>query len=312
MKTQTPQISFSQAVAGYMFTIQARHLSEHTVLDYQGTLKKFKAFLVEDLPIADITPRHIEGFLGSQQGLSNKTLLNYHTGLSALWTWAQKERLVPVHIVHEVIAPKPEDREIVPYTFEEVKAMLGALARSKVYRRPGKRPSDHAILFPERNRALILMLVDTGIRSEELHDAKIHQLDKRNSRLHVFGKGAKERYAPFSPQTGQALWRYLTTRPDATNGEYLFTTVLNRPFNRHRLLDLMQTIGARAGVENVTVHRFRHTFAIQYIRNGGDPYTLQKLLGHSTLDMVKRYLAIAQIDVDNAHRRASPVDNWRL
>lgn len=92
----------------------------------------------------------------------------------------------------------------------------------------------------------------------------------------------------------------------------MFVVESGRAFRRDRLLKLLQRIGQRAGVTGVTVHRFRHTFAIQYLRNRGDPYTLQKMLGHSTLDMTRRYLAIAQSDVDSAHRLASPVDNWAL
>ena len=82
--------------------------------------------------------------------------------------------------------------------------------------------------------------------------------------------------------------------------------------DRGQLAKFLNFLAKRAGVPNVHPHRFRHTFAIQYLRNGGDPYTLQKLLGHSTLDMVKKYLALAQIDIDKAHKRASPVDNWSL
>lgn len=306
-------IRYSQALQGFFLTAQSRKLSPHTIADYENTLvKKFQTFLGRDLLVQEITSDHIQEFLAAQTSVKNKTVLNYHTGLSAFWTWAVREKVAPENILRSIVAPKAEVVDITPYSEGDVRAMLNSLERSKRYSRPGKRMSDHAVPFPERNRAIILLMLDTGIRNSELCKARLRDLDKRNQRLHIFGKGAHERDVPFSSRTHQALWRYLTLRPDANMGDPLFLVETGRPFNRHRLLDLMQTIAARAGVADATIHRFRHACAIEYLRNGGDPYTLQRLLGHSTLDMVKRYLAIAQMDIENAHRRASPVDNWAL
>lgn len=305
-------LKLSQALTGFYLSHESRKLSPHTTQDYQNTFNKFQAFLEQDYLVQDITSRHIEEFMAAQTSVSQKTALNYHTGLSAFWTWALEQQLASEHVVRAVKAPDPEEPDIMPYSKEEIHAFLNSLERSKIYRRPGQRPMTNTARNTERNRAIILLLVDTGIRNEEMCTARLRDLDRRNQRLHVFGKGAKERHVQFSSRTHQALWRYLALRPNANMGDPLFLLETDRPFNRHRLLDLMQTIGTRAGVMNVTIHRFRHTFAIQYLRNGGDPYTLQRLLGHSTLDMVKRYLAIAQSDLENAHRRASPVDNWAL
>jgi hypothetical protein len=114
-----------------------------------STIRKFPDFLGDDPPIDEITTGRVKLFLAAQE-VSNKTVLNYHTSLSALWTWTVAEGLAPEHIVRKVPRPKPEKR---------------------------------------------------------------------------------------------------------------------------------------AGVTGVNVHRFRHTFAINYLRNGGDPWTLQMMLGHSTMEI---------------------------
>jgi site-specific recombinase XerD len=303
-------LTLSQALQGYELHARARRLSEHTLDDYFRTFQKLLDHL-GDIPITDIGPDDIEEFL-SLQRVSGKTLLNIHTGLSALWTWAERAGLVERHVLHMVERPIPEQRAIIPYTEADVRAMLNALKSSLSYTRPGKRASAHSLPNQERNRAIILLLLDTGMRASELCGLRMHQVDLKNRRIKVFGKGAKERNLPISPPTGQALWKYLSTRTDLDSGSYFFVTSKDTPLDRFRLLKQLHTIGERAGVPEVDVHRFRHTFAINYLRNGGDPYSLQMLLGHTTLEMVRRYLAIAQADVESAHKRASPVYNWGL
>ena len=276
------KITFSQAVAGYELAALARRLSKHTLLDYFNTYRKFQGFLACDPPIIDITPHQVQAFLAGQ-AVSKKTLLNYHTGLSALWPWCQAEGLVVESILKRVQRPRPEKRAIVPYTLDDIRAMLTSLATTPLYSRPGKRASAHAVPHAARNR-----------------------------RITVFGKGSKERSIPISPATGQAIWRYLSERKEDSVGDRLFTTRDGHPLDYSQLLHAMRVIGRRAGLRHVNVHRFRHTFAINFLRNGGDPYSLQIMLGHSTMEMVKTYLAIAQSDLDAIHRRASPVANWRL
>ncbi|HLO28010.1 MAG TPA: tyrosine-type recombinase/integrase [Anaerolineales bacterium] len=91
-----------------------------------------------------------------------------------------------------------------------------------------------------------------------------------------------------------------------------FVVRRQRGFSPDALRHLIKSIAAKAGVKKAYPHRFRHTFAITYLRSGGDVFTLQTLLGHGSLDMVRHYARIAQMDVEQAHRKASPVDNWRL
>ena len=82
--------------------------------------------------------------------------------------------------------------------------------------------------------------------------------------------------------------------------------------NCNALRQVINSIGERAGVQPCYPHLLRNTFAITYLRSGGDIFILQRLLGDSSLDMVKPYAIIADIDVERAHRKASPVDHWHL
>lgn len=307
------KLKLSQALLGYDLYAKARHLSDHTILDYQNTFTRFQTWLGDQDPImADITQEMVCQFMADQKRVSNKTLLNYHVGLSALWTWALGEGIVEDHVIHRVPRPKPEKRSVVPFEEHEIKAMLSALGRSRVYQRQGYRASDHSLPNAERNRAIILLLLDTGIRASELCGAVISDINLRNRNLRVFGKGAIERTIPFSATTGQAIWRYLSTREGYTLADPLFVNSMGRSLDRTQLFHLLDTIADRAQVQDCNVHKFRHTFAINYLRNGGNPYSLQVMLGHSAMDMVKRYLKIADADLERFHRRASPVDNWRL
>lgn len=303
---------FSSTIDGYMLSLGARHLSQNTIDDYRRTLSKFASFLKEDLPIDQITTRDVEAFLASYSKLSNKSLLNYYIGLSALWTWLVKEGLVKENVVRRLTPPKPEKKEIFPLTEQEIKLIMGALNRSKIYHRQGQNV-DHSLGSFERNRAIILLMLDTGLRASELCDLKIEDLDNRNHRIFVRkGKGMKERMLPFSPRTGQMIWRYLATRTGTVDSDPLFVSKLNRSMTRTKLAEMFANIGRRAGVPHFHPHRIRHTFAIQYLRNGGNAYTLQMMLGHNSLEMVRHYLKLAQVDLDSVHRRASPVDGWRL
>lgn len=299
-------MDFRAAYTRFLRVKKAQRLSPHTIQDYTYTFQKFARFLEERygaLPdIASITADDIIDFLAENQEVTKKTLLNYHTGLSALWTWATEEGICKVHVVRKVPRPKPEKREIVPFTKNEILKLLSAAKQGK---------------YPLRNQALILFLLDTGVRASEVGKIEIRDVNFEERTVLIRGKGSKERIIPFSQETAQALLAYLEKRgiqPHSSSHarEPLFISERGRALDRNALRLALYRIADRAGVFKVYPHRFRHTFAIQFLRNGGNVYALQRLLGHSTLDMSEHYLHIVLQDVSKEHDKASPVANWGL
>lgn len=282
MSPKSKGLLLSKAIEGFTLACMARRLSVHTITDYSRTLKKF-VIHVGDTHVNEITTTQISAFLAAQP-FSKKTVLNYHIGLAALWTWMTKEGYVERNIVRLVDKPRPRVMVVNPFTEVEIRAMLTGIRRNV-----------------ERDRCVILLLLDTGMRASELCNMQKKDVDLAQRHISVLGKGDKERILPFSPRTASLLFKYMAD----------VDSVRPFPFTRTSLAHLIQQIGKRAGVE-AHPHRFRHTFAVTYLRSGGDAFTLQAILGHTTMEMVRLYLAIAQVDLDAAHRRASPVENMHL
>jgi len=86
------------------------------------------------------------------------------------------------------------------------------------------------------------------------------------------------------------------------------------PLTPNRIQSIIERYALKAKIQGVRAspHTFRHTFAISYLRNGGDVFTLQRILGHETLDMVRNYVNLTQYDLQEAHLRCSPVDNLKI
>jgi integrase/recombinase XerD len=130
------------------------------------------------------------------------------------------------------------------------------------------------------------------------------------------GKGNKPRTIYFGRDTKKQLWRYLQTRP-VQDDEPLFLsmrgTLAGDPLTRAGLLQLIERLGKMAGIKGVRVspHTFRHTQAVTFLNNGGNVFALQQLLGHEDLSMTRRYVAIADADLENQARRFSPVDSLK-
>ncbi|MFP4344261.1 MAG: tyrosine-type recombinase/integrase [Anaerolineales bacterium] len=332
--SKRPSITLSQSIEGFVLFKRGERLSKNTIADYLNSFQHLIRYLDEADPlIEDIVPSQISAFLAHlgtvpqtndngfaphpTKPLSKKSLLNIHTALSSMWTWAVEEGLTSRHVMSHVPRPDPEKRVIVPFTKNEINRIFKACRRTAPYFHNRTRDKDKVSNkrpTATRDEALICLLVDTGIRASELCNATIRDLDMANRRLKVYGKGAKERVLPFGDTTARLLWRYMVERPAAEPSHPLFALITNdkKPIARRLLWQTVRRIADRAEVPDAHPHRFRHTFAIEYLRNGGDIYTLQRLLGHSSLDMVRTYLAIAQADVEAAYRKASPLDNWGI
>lgn len=309
----------SQAISGFLLFKEAAGLRPRTLSLYRYYLERFAEW-AQDPPLETIQAPQINAFLaylrnnytptrltGNTSPLSSQSIYNNWTALKAFTRWAHETLAIPDIMTGQVPRPKATNEKPAPFAEAEIKALFAVVKPTR-----GRRATSGLYYLTDlRDRAVLFVLLDTGIRAGELCRLTVGDAHIQSGRLAIQeGKGGRGRVVWLGSHSRPAVWRYLQERPDIDPAAPLFASSGNRPLTASALEKRLRKIGTRAGVANVHPHRFRHTFAIEYLRNGGDVFTLQALLGHSSLTMVRYYLQLAQSDTEQAHRRASPVDMW--
>lgn len=301
---------------GYILNCRCEGKSEATIHHYESSLRRYLSFHESNggsLNAQEITPEDIRNFLwyvtsepvrwGGSSPTARKpatisTAENYYRTLRTFFAWLEREGLISDNPVTHIKKPKGPKKVIEALKPEEVKILLDQF-NSKTF-------------IDVRNKLIIMMFLDTGMRVSELININMSDVDTtRGSILVRRGKGNKQRLVRIGSKTQKALWQY-TSLYRRGDSQRLFTDAGGKPIKTNAIKLMMYHVGKKAHLEGVHCHRLRHTFAISFLRAGGDVFSLQYLLGHSTLSMTQRYLqSLNADDAFKAHQRFSPMDNFK-
>ena len=199
--------------------------------------------------------------------------------------------------MQRVRMPKLEARVPAPFSPEGVQALLSAC--------------DRHTPIGARNYAIALCLLDTGLRAAEFASLRVGAVDMRSGLVTVMGKGGKQRQVRVGVKARGAVLKMLGYRRGAKPGDPLWLAYdgltqetvgeQGRSLTMHGVQVMLRRLGERAGVKPCGPHRFRRTFALWCLRDGMDLHSLRLLMGHSTLAVLQRYLALAGEDIGRFH-----------
>lgn len=289
--------NLQDAVVDYLLYCRSRNLSDKTVAWYEYKLRFFAAWCDQHrlTEVEDITLRHYQQYLvelngtESYRGIGKKrssyTTKGFAQVIKGFLRWGVREEMVQEKLLPKLDMPKVSKRLIKTFT-PEMLQRLDAAASNESH--PWLRARDLAILH---------LLLDTGMRASELCTLRpdsLH-LDPDDPYVCVVGKGDKERYiGPLAPETQMLLRRYLRTRPKVKSDTLILSTH-HEPLTVWGLGKLIERLERWAGEQHftgvrVSPHTFRHTFAVNKLREGMDLVRLSLLLGHNSLGVTENYL----------------------
>jgi site-specific recombinase XerD len=226
---------------------------------------------------------------------------NYVRGLRGFFSWLHREGYTEENVLGRLSPPKAPQKLVDVLTDEEVARILSCL--------------DVDTASGSRDMAMAITFLDSGLRLSELIGVSLVDAHIDLGYLKVMGKGAKERIVPIGNVAQKALQRYVfhfRPEPVYEDEDYLFLSLEGKQMKGNAVQLIFSRLARRSGVKRLHVHLCRHTFATNYLINGGDVFSLQQILGHTSLEMVRRYVTLASSQVRVQHRKFSPMDRMNL
>jgi site-specific recombinase XerD len=218
----------------------------------------------------------------------------YKVALQSFYHWLLEEDFIESNPMAKVKVAKPDKKLVQSLSPEQMYKLLNSFT--------GRGTEDY------RNKAIIMVLLDTGLRASELSGLKLGDVDIKSGIIKVLGKGRRERLARIGLKTQKALWHYLIRRGD-NSCDYLWLNQRGERLTRYGTEQMLHKLGEKLGFR-LYPHLLRHSFAINFLRNGANTFEVQYALGHSSLEMTRRYCSSLSFeDVYKRHQLASPVDN---
>ncbi len=311
---KTSVLELGNLIQGFKLCCQTEGKSPKTIEWYTTFLLRFLAFLeFSNYPTdaAQINKEVIRAFIlylqveaktpRSKKPLSPATVQGYVRTLKSFFSWTVREEYLSDSPTDKIPVPKAPQKVINTFTHEQI----GKLAQA-CYRSNGN---------GYRNLTILLLLLDTGIRVSELVNIKLEDVNLAEGWIKIkVAKGGKERIVPVGSVVQKSLWKYINhfrSQPLTQKVTRLFLSDDGLPLTRSGIQQMLRRCGKRAGISGVrcSPHTFRHTFAKSYLINGGDIFSLQKILGHTSLASVRTYLNLFGTDIKKQHQKYSPADN---
>lgn len=288
--------SFDSLFKEFNLHCKARNLSETTLEYYYFCWQPFKVFLEkEEIGLSDINTTIINAYIVYLKEQNNKNSISINTrvrGIRTILYYFMNQGYINSF---NIFLPKAEKVIKETYTDEEIKKLL-------------KKPTKDADFTEYRNWVVTNFLLATGIRSKTLVNIRNKDIDLESQLVKLTTtKSKKQQIIPLSFTLCIILKDYMKTRKGEAD-DYLFCTWWGAQLLPTGLNQAIREYNIRRGVSKTSIHLYRHTFAKKWILNGGDIFILQKILGHSSLEMVRNYVNIYQSDMYNNFNQFNPLE----